>query len=265
MRPNPIITLLALLLWHFSANSNDLRTIDNNSFQKGEKISYNVYYDSWLLSNIIAGNASLEILQEDVEIQGRSAMHVVGVGLTRGLFNLFFKVDNRYETIIDEKAIAPLFFHRRIYEGGYEKNQTVKFDHFTNTAKSDTDTVTISPYVQDIISAFYYARTYDFSDAEIGDKYDVTFFLDDSVYVSQIKFDGREVIRTESGTYHTLRFKPGVQTGTVFRQPYPMTLWVTDDENKIPVVLQSGIIVGSIRMELSEYKGLKNPVSSRIN
>ncbi len=265
---NTIRKSLLLLVVAFSISTtsiaNDLRTVDNTSFQTGEKIVYRAFYDSWLLSNITAGEASLEIMEEPVEIAGRNAMHVVGIGKTRGLFNLFFKVVNRYETFIDDQAIAPLVFIRRINEGGYVKNQDVVFNHFTNEAVSNTATVDIAPYVQDIISAFYYARTYDFTDAKIGDEFDVTFFLDDSVYVSKIIYDGKEVVTTGLGTFNTLRFKPMVLTGTVFKQPYPMTLWITDDKNKIPVMLDSGILVGSVKLELMDYKGLKNPVTSRI-
>lgn len=245
-------------------NAQEYRTVENTSFQRGEKIVYRVYYDSWLLSNVTAGIASLEIEDSNIEIAGRNTMHVVGLGNTKGLFNFFFKVVNRYETYIDEQFIAPLLFIRRINEGGFVKNQDVMFNHHTNIAKSNTAKVEVVPYVQDIISAFYYARTYDFSDAKVGDKYDVTFFLDDSVYVSKIIYDGTEVVKTSLGKFNTLRFKPMVLEGTVFSQPYPMTLWITDDKNKIPVMLKSGILVGSVKMELIDYSGLKNSMDALI-
>jgi hypothetical protein len=118
--------------------------------------------------------------------------------------------------------------------------------------------------VQDLVSAFYYLRTYNYDSAQVGDVYDVSFFLDDTVYVSRVMFDGREEITTKVGTFRTLRFKPQVLTGDVFSQPYPMTLWISDDKNKIPVLAQSGIIVGSVKMELTDYTGLKHPLTSRI-
>ncbi len=257
--------LISLALSNTDLFAQKLRKVDNKAFERGEKIVYRVYYDSWLLSDVTAGIASLEIDEEYTEIAGRNSMHVVGLGNTKGLFNLFFKVVNRYETYIDAEAIAPLLFIRRINEGGFVKNQDVAFNHFKNLAKSNTATVEIPPYVQDIISAFYYARTYDFTDAKVGDKYDVTFFLDDSVYVSTIIYDGKEVVKTGLGKFNTLRFKPMVLEGTVFSQPYPMTLWISDDENKIPVKLKSGILVGSVKMELIDYRGLKNPMESGID
>lgn len=241
-----------------------LRKIEHAAFQRGEKLTFRVFYDSYLTGNVNAGIASLEIREDNELVGGRSTMNVVGLGNTRGAFNMFFRVVNRYETYIDEQAVVPLLFIRRINEGGYRKSQDVVFNQVDNMAISNTATVPVVENVQDIISAFYYLRTYNYDNAQVGDVYDVSFFLDDTVYVSRVMFDGREEITTRVGTFKTLRFKPQVLTGEVFRQPYPMTLWISDDENKIPVLAQSGIIVGSVKMELMEYSGLANPMTSRI-
>ncbi len=257
--------LFPLFLSGSDTTQKELRTINNTAFQRGEKITFRVSYNSRLLGSVRAGEASLEIRPHNHIIGGRNTMHVVGIGETRGLFNLFFRVENRYETFIDEQAIAPLLFIRRINEGGYRKSQDVMFNHFNNIAESNTATVPVVPYVQDIISAFYFARTMDMSDVKVGDEFEVDFFLDDSVYVTKIVFDGREQVTTRLGTFNTLRFKPMVLEGTVFSQPYPMTMWISDDKNKIPVLLESGLVVGSIRMELSEYKGLRNPLNALSN
>lgn len=252
------------LVFPLKGESQELRRVENTAFQRGEKMVYRVYYNSMFTGNVSAGEATLEVLDSDITIGGRKAMHVVSLGRTRGLFNMFFKVVNRYETYIDERAIAPLAFVRRIQEGGYEKNQDVTFNHFTNIATSNTATVKVVPYVQDIISAFYYARTYDYTNSKPGDEFNVDFFLDDTVHVTRIVFDGREQVKTRLGTFNTLRFKPMVLAGNVFSQPYPMTLWISDDKNKIPIMLESGIIVGRVRMELVEHKGLRNPMTSKI-
>ncbi len=260
----PLLLVIPFVLLVVSVSGQGLRKIENNAFQRGEKISYRVFYDSYITGNVHAGEASLEIKEKNEKIAGRNTMNVVGLGRTKGAFNYFFKVVNRYETYIDEDAIVPLLFIRRINEGGYKKSQDVVFNHFENIAISNTATVPVKENIQDLISSFYYLRTYDYSDAREGDVYDVSFFLDDTIYVSRVMFDGREEITTRMGTFKTLRFKPQVLTGDVFSQPYPMTLWISDDKNKIPVLAQSGIIVGSVKMELTGYEGLKNPLTSKI-
>lgn len=241
-----------------------LREVENTAFSPGERLVFRAFYSSALTGNVTAGEASLEILEAPRQIGGRTTMPVVGLMRTRGVFSLFFRVNNRFETYIDRTAIAPLRFIRRIEEGRYRKNEDVLFNHFDRLAISQTATVPIPAYIQDIISAFYFARTYKFDNPKVGDEFNVDFFLADSVYVTRIVFDGYERIHTRLGTFNTLRFKPMVLKGTVFSQPYPMTLWISNDKNRVPLLVESGLVVGSVKLELSEFHGLRNPMTSRI-
>lgn len=260
--------LLMSLFFYFAlpgqSYGQELRKVENSAFSPGEKLVFRAYYSSAITGNVTAGEASLEIQQRSETIGGRSTMPVIGIMRTRGLFNLFFKVNNRFESYIDRSAIAPLLFIRRVEEGKYRKSQDVMFNHFDKVAVSNSGTVPIPAYVQDIISAFYFARTYKFENPKVGDEFNVDFFLDDSVYVTRIVFDGYERINTRLGTFNTLRFKPMVLKGKVFSQPYPMTLWISDDKNRVPLMVESGLVVGSVKLELSEYHGLRNPLTSKI-
>jgi len=246
------------------ASGQNMRVVENTAFAPGEKLIFRAYYSSALTGNVTAGEASLEILETPRNIGGRTTMPVIGLMRTRGLFNLFFRVNNRFETYIDRSAVAPLLFIRRVEEGRYRKSQDVMFNHYDKVAISNTAAVPIPAYVQDIISAFYFARTYQFENPKIGDEFNVDFFLDDSVYVTRIVFDGYERINTRLGTFNTLRFKPMVLKGKVFSQPYPMTLWISDDKNRVPLMVESGLVVGSVKLELSDYQGLRNPLTSKI-
>lgn len=158
----------------------------------------------------------------------------------------------------------PHLFIRRTKEGGYEKDDDVYFDHQALTAQSRKKTTRITPYIQDVISATYFARTFDASTLVEGENISINFFLDDSSYVSVIQYVGKEIIETELGRFRCLTFKPMVATGEVFDNPYPMTLWVTDDKNKVPILAKSEVIVGSVKMELVKYSGLANPVEARL-
>jgi hypothetical protein len=189
----------------------------------------------------------------------------VGTGHSKGLLNVFYKVDDRYETYVDEQALIPWYFVRRTKEGSYERNDDVEFDHQNQWAKGRHGSKPIPGDVQDIISAVYFARTFDFSNAAIGDVFPVNFFLDDSVYISQVVFEGREPIKTKLGSFNCLIFKPMVLVGPVFDQPYPMKMWVTDDLNHIPILVESRVAVGKIRVELINYSGLANPLTAKLN
>jgi hypothetical protein len=166
---------------------------------------------------------------------------------------------------MDREALIPHLFTRKTKEGGYVMEDEVYFDHENGLAKSSRTTKKIQANIQDIISAAYYLRTFDFGDAHIGQNYSVDFYLDDSAYVSVIQFMGREVVETQLGVFNCLAFKPMVATGEVFSNPYPMKLWVTDDENKLPILAKSEVVVGSVKMELIKFSGLWHDMEAKIS
>jgi len=268
MKKSVLFTIAAFIVLSLQAQT--LRTATNTAFKRGECIRYKAYYDAILTGKVNAGEAELEVKNENKLIANRSTFHVVGLGLTKGAFNIFFKVVDRYETYIDENALIPWVFIRRVNEGGYKINQDLTFNQFNKTVISvnnknnTTKTIVVVENIQDIISAIYYARTFDFSDAKIGQGFEIPFFLDDSIYTSKIIYQGKENLTIGIGTFSCLKFKPMVATGNVFSDPYPMTLWVTDDKNHIPLFAESAILVGSVKLELIKYSGLANPLSSKI-
>lgn len=234
-----------------------LRTLQHNAFKPGEKLTYVVHYGF-----MNAGEAVLELQENEREIQGRKVLRAVGVGRSLGAFNLFYKVDDHYETYFDRDGVFPWAFVRRVNEGGYEFSQDYLFiqhRHKVSTQKKETHD--IPPHAQDMISAFYFARTIDFGKAEVGDVFNIDCFLDDENWPLGMRFIGRETIKVRSGKYRCLRFQPVVQKGRIFRDPDDLNVWVTDDGNHVPVLAQASVLVGSIKMELSSYEGLANPVS----
>jgi len=242
-----------------------VRYVEELPFQRGESGKYRVYYDSWITSGISAGVGLISIKEDVTQYQDRNTLHLEVIGKSTGLFNWFFKVNDRFEAFIDEETLAPYHFIRRTREGSYTYEDDIDFDYEKMVAKSRRAEKAIPPDVKDIVSAFYYMRTIDFSEAEPGDEYMLNFFLDDSAYVSKIIFEGRELVETSLGKFRCLKFKPMVAQGEIFQEPYPMTLWVTDDRNKVPVLGKSAVIVGSVKIELVKIEGLKYPMEAKLN
>ena len=113
--------------------------------------------------------------------------------------------------------------------------------------------------MQDILSSFYFLRNQDVSNLKKGDAIKLDMFLDSQVYPFKLKFLGEEEIKTKFGKVNTLIFRPLVQSGRVFKEQESVTIWITDDANKIPIKMKASLTVGSLRAELEEYKGLANP------
>jgi hypothetical protein len=235
-----------------------LRTIENNAFQVGEYLKYRIHYGI-----IDAGIAELRI-KESTSRKGRSAYHVVGTGRTVGMAEWFFKTRDRYETYIDKESILPLEFIRDINEGGYKKKHHFTFDHFQNKAtdlEHQGKKYSIPDKAQDILSSFYYARTFDQNKLKIGDKLPIMVFLDYEEFPFFLRYHGKEMIDSEWGEIRCLKFTPLIQEGRVFEDEEGMTLWVSDDENKVPVRLQAELQVGSVKMDLEKYSGLIRPLT----
>lgn len=236
---------------------NELRTHKNEAFKKGEVLKFRLHYGF-----IDAGEAILEVKNEDREIGGRKVYHMVGVGYSKGSFDWFYKVRDRYETYVDEKALVPWIFIRRVNEGGYIINQDYIFNHHKDKVDVGGGKVFDTPdNVQDMLSAFYFARCLDYSNAKPGDIFTIPAFVDTEVYPMKIKYVGKETIKSDVGKIRCLKFRPVVQKGRIFKKEEDLNVWITDDKNHIPVRAQANILVGSIKMDLIYYSGLANPIS----
>ena len=229
----------------------------NEAFKRGEVLEFRMHYGI-----IDAGVASLTITEEALPFNGRKTFHVVGLGKSKGAFDWFFKVRDRYETYIDEQAIVPWLFVRRVSEGSYTCKQDYVFNHFNQKVNVGEGKVyDIEPNMQDMVSAFYSARTMDLSGAKPGDLYSINAFVDKEVFPVKIKFIARETITTDLGTFKCLKFRPIIQQGRIFKHEEDLNIWITDDKNHIPIKGQADVLVGSIKMELTSYSGLANPIS----
>lgn len=236
----------------------EFRSQKNAAFKPGEVLLYRVHYGF-----LDAGEAKLEIMPEMKSFGARPCYHVVGTGRSVGAFDWFFKVRDRFESYIDSSAIMPWFFIRRCDEGGYKINQTVTFNHYKNIVTSEKSTLVMPDYLQDLISAFYYARTTDFNTLKNGDIIPINAWLDDALIPLNVKFVGREVLNTKFGSINCIMLRPLLQQGRVFKENEDMTLWVSDDQNKIPIRAEAKILVGSVKMDLKSASGLMVPLSKK--
>ncbi len=242
---------------HYELEEYPLRNLQHDAFKPGEKLRYVVHY-GW----INAGEAFVELKESDREIRGRKVWHAVGKGRSLGAFSAFYNVDDHYETYIDAKGVFPWIFKRRVNEGGYKFTQDYHYlQHRREVTTQKEQTHKVPGGVQDILSAFYYARTMDFTNAKPGDIFTVECFLDDELWPLRMRYMGRETIKLRNGKYRCLKFQPVVQEGRIFKGNDDLNVWITDDGNKIPVLAQAKVLVGSIKMELSEYQGLAHPIA----
>jgi len=238
-------------------NTPTLRSLNNKAFKAGEQLEYRLHYGI-----INAGTAKLEVKPLAKKIAGREVYHIVGSGRSKGAFDWVFKVRDTYETYLDVDGIFPWMFVRDINEGGYKKQQTYKFAQNNNKVDNGKGKSFEAPHgVQDMLSAFYYARSIDYSKAKKGEVFTIWSFVDDEVWPLKIRYLGKEKIKVSGDNYNALKFCPVVQEGRLFENEEDVAVWISDDENKIPLLAQGKVLIGSVKMELTKAKGLANPLA----
>lgn len=225
----------------------------------GEWLKFRIHYGL-----VNAGYATLEL--KDATRNNRKCFYAVGHGYTSGMSRFFFKVEDHYQSVFDQETTKPFQYLRKIDEGGYTKNQEGFFNQEKNTVlvkdyKNKTEkNIPVTENVQDIVSSFYYLRNHPNVDKlKAGESIMIDMFFDDEIYKFKLKFIGRETISTKFGKAKALVFRPLVQSGRVFKEQESLTVWVSDDENKIPLRIKASLAVGSLKADLESFKGLKNP------
>ncbi len=237
----------------------DFCSIRNTTFQDDERIDFVVFY-SVVGVYINAGNATFTANIE--RLNNKPVYHVTGIGNSNSSYDWIFKVRDKYETFIDTATLRPQKFLRNVDEGGYKTYENVTFNSKENTATTTKGVFKVPNCVQDVLSAIYYARNIDFSKYKRGDKIPFTMFLDNEVNNLYIKYEGKDNIKTKYGKFKAIKFKPLLVKGTLFEGGEKMTVWVSDDQNHIPLRIESPIVVGSVKVDMMGYKNLRYPLSS---
>ena len=208
------------------------------------------------------------------EYKGRKAYHFVGSGATYPKYDWFYKVRDKYESWADTATMKPVRFIRDSHEGSTKIYNDYVFDHrkklvYTWSRKNDeklkSDSVKTTGCTIDVMTAIYYARCIDFNKYKPNDTIPITLVLDNKLYPVHIRYTGKAVYHhKELGKFNCIIFKPLLIEGTIFKGGEDMTVWVTDDKNKVPLYVETPIVVGTIKVFLTEMKGLRNPVTSKV-
>lgn len=252
------ILLLLILITTVSFDS-----AQQDAYDVGEYFKLRIHYGI-----VNAGYATLEV--KDATVNNKKAFHVVGKGYTTGMSRFFFKVDDLYESYIDKETGNPVQYVRKINEGGYTKNQEGFINQTTNRVvvkdykNKSEKTLMVPKNTQDILSTFYYLRNHPNIDKlKAGEAIAIDMFFDDETTKFKLKFIGRENITTKFGVVPSMVFRPLVQSGRVFKEQESLTVWISDDGNKIPLRIKASLAVGSIKADIDAYKGLKNSFKTK--
>ncbi len=263
-----LVFFLTFLNSSYSQNSeSEFRKISQNAFKPGEKLTFDVNYGF-----VTAGEAVMEIDPVYQTMNGRKCYDIRFYVNSTSSFDWVYKVRDFYRTYVDEQGLFPWRFEQHIKEGNYQRDFEAIFDQQNLKAKTYTGEkdpkkfegeFDIPLYVQDAMSAFYYARTFDFNKMKEGDITMVQNFYKDQTYPLQVKYLGKETIEVPAGEFRCVKVEPLVQAGGLFKSEGSIVIWMTDDDRKMPVQVKTQVLIGSIDAVLSSYSGLAGPLNSK--
>lgn len=244
---------LALIFYTITLNI----SANDNSYTDGENLKYLVYY-GW----IDGGTASLSI--NKIKNNGIDIYHATAFIETIGLASTFVPLEDKYDSFFDINTGKPIKAIRDVKEGDYENYNEVTFDHSQNIVNSQKKgEVKVPNNIFDIVSGFYHARKSLFDNLHKNDTVHLTTYFTDEVYPLDIVFKGVETIKTKAGKFEALKFMPVCEVGRVFEDEDDMTIYISNDKNKIPLRMEFDMLIGSLKCDLIEYKGIVHKLSKK--
>ncbi len=236
-------------------------TSNTNAYQPGEHLKYSIRY-----SFVTGGYVTFTV--KDTSWNNTPCNYVELSAKATGIIDALYKIRDTYISYIDNETDQPIKSIRNIKEGSYRYYNEVTYDYTSlsedsiniNSKKSGLVKV---PYdIQDILSAFYYARKYDFNDdLKKGDILFYTTYFSDEIFPLRIKYIRTETISTEYGNMECYLFYPVTEVGRAFKTEEDMKIWISRDKNRIPIKVKINLRVGSFVCDLIEFKQLSNPFS----
>lgn len=236
--------------------SQEISYLGGPVFKAGEELNYKLKYGFFT-----AAETNIKVTGSEKEFEGHSAFHIVADSKTAGTFDVFYKVRNRYETYIDQKTLLPYFYTENRKEASYKHTDNVTFDRKENKITADKGVFPFKGKVFDFLSAYYFSRSIDVSKMRIGEKFELKYFLEDGVHSLGITYIGKEKVNCNLGEFNCLKFNPTIIPGRVFRKNSKLYLWITDDQNRVPIKAHVELVVGSVTMDLTAAKNLKYPLN----
>ncbi|MFC4871424.1 DUF3108 domain-containing protein [Negadavirga shengliensis] len=235
----------------------------NQAFSKGEELTFKVKYLFFS-----AAEAKMMISDEIHHINGRPTYKIDVFGRTLSIFKLFYVKDN-WGSYVDTARIIPYRSYRHIEEGNYRKHEVIDFDHQKKAAHvrlfdRENEKVTeiheynIPSNIQDVVSGYYYLRTMDLRNLKSGDVVTIPGFFDKKIHNLNLIYEGKDKLSTQIGDFKTFVFSPIMPSNKLFRGKKPIKIWITDDENRIPVKIKAHLLVGALDMDITEAEGLRN-------
>lgn len=246
--------------------------VKNTSFKTGERVDYTIYYH---LAGVWVGAGEVYFKVDSARIANSDFFYLNSYGTTFKKYDWIYKVRDKFEAYVRQSNLQPIRFKRDVREGStfikedyvfkHKSNEVITLRQMEEDEPMVKDTVRLKPCSYDVLTMIYYARNMDFSNVEVGEKVPIRIFLDNESHDSYIRYLGKKQLKIKGlGTFNCILISPYLIEGTIFNGGEDMTVWVTDDKNRVPMLIETPILVGSIKARVNSMQGLRHPLSSKV-
>ena len=247
-------------------------TLKNTSFLFNERVDYTIYYH---LAGVWVSAGDVYFKVDSTSIKNKPYYHLNSYGTTKKKYDWVYKVRDHYEVYMNVETMQPIRFKREVNEGSthikedyifnYNKQKAITLRQMDQDEPFVKDTVPLKGCSYDVMSMIYVARNLDYSNLKKGDRIPISLFLDNKANDSYIEYLGIETLKIKDlGEFRCIVFTPLLIEGTIFNSGDGMTVYVTDDKNRVPLLIETPILVGSIRARVNKMTGLRYPIDSMV-
>ena len=239
-------------------------SVPHKSFGVGEVLEYKLSYGAFTV-----GKAQMKVHDLYYKINGRDCYRIDIFGRTSGAVDWVARVNDNWGAYIDTAALVPHISYRKIEEGRYRKNEILKFDHNTDMVEAkvvnnETGDFKEPAYfqvpnnVRDIVGGLFYLRTFAYHELSEGDIITVNAFFEDTIYDFEIRYMGKEEVKTRAGKFNAVKLVPIMPDNKLFAGEDAISVWLSDDLNRVPLKVEANLVIGKASCELITYEGLRN-------
>ena len=240
-------------------------------FKSGERAIYGAYYN-WHFVWVHAGEVSFHC--DTLSFRGKPSWNFWAAGKTFKAYDVFYTVRDTFCSVVSFPDFNPVWFRRVVHHGRAYSSHEYEFRAGEGTVLTKihrdrqepfADRLAYTPGIYDLLSSAYRFRSYDFDRMEPNQKVPFSMLIDNRSESLFFRYLGKEIVKTRNGRrFLCHKVSVWLLDGDFFPEGENMMVWFTADENRLPIMVETEIVVGSVKAILLDARQLKFPLTSEI-
>jgi hypothetical protein len=252
--------VFALAVTAFLTSSKPTGKVFTAAYFPGEQIRYRVHYGFFN-----AGEAYMRLTDKYYLVNNKVCFRAEIIGNSTGAFDKMIRIRDVWGSYFDTVSFQPQKSFRSIQENKYRKREETYYDYNANRARViaenyTPEVVNVVPAIQDMVSGYYFLRLQNYNHLRKNDTLKLFGIFEDKTYNFNIIYLGKTRIKTKFGKSNTFVISPIMPENKLFKGAHPIRMWISDDQNRIPLKIEAELLLGSVELDITDYANLKYPI-----